>query len=304
MMLNEFDGRILIVDDSPESLKFMAEVIEPRGATVLVAMTGEKALEVVTELIPDVILLDAVMPGIGGFETCRRMKMKSSLKHVPIIFMTGLSDTAHIVEGLKSGGVDYLVKPIAPDELVARIHTHLTISKLAHNAYLAMDEAQRFLAAIDNRGKVLWSTPQATRILDLSIGNGLGSELSFPASLTEWIDDQRNPYYSGPRQFKIAGDTNSQISVSYIGKAGPKEYLLRVIEENFQKSQLKLSKVFGLTGREAEVLTWISNGKSNRDIGTILGLSPRTINKHLEHIHKKLGVENRTTAAAMAINVL
>ena len=88
------------------------------------------------------------------------------------------------------------------------------------------------------------------------------------------------------------------------GKAGPDEFLIRIIEDDFRLTQNKLSEAFGLTSREAEVLAWISSGKSNRDIGTILVLSPRTINKHLERIHRKLGVENRTAAAAMAFHVL
>ena len=304
MTPDELKGRILIVDDSPELLKFLAEVIQPKGATVLIAMTGEKALEVVNEIIPDVILLDAIMPGIGGFETCRRMKLNPVLKNVPIIFMTGLSDTKHIVEGLRSGGVDYLIKPIIPDELVARIRTHLTTAKLAKKAYTAMDEAQRFLVAVAQDGTIVWGTPQANKILKYSLRQSRDSEYAFPRQVMQWIGEQSNPYFSGPRKFNVTNDENCKVFISFVGKTGPKEYLIRVIEEDFEKTQLRLSKAFGLTVREAEVLTWISNGKSNRDIGTILELSPRTINKHLEHIHKKLGVENRTTAAAMAINVL
>ncbi|MGY8791037.1 MAG: helix-turn-helix domain-containing protein, partial [Pseudomonadales bacterium] len=88
------------------------------------------------------------------------------------------------------------------------------------------------------------------------------------------------------------------------GQSGPDEYLLRIIENDFSKIQTRFVKIFGITVREAEVLTWIANGKSNSDIGAILDLSPRTINKHLERIFRKLGVENRTAAAAMALNAL
>ena len=100
-------------------------------------------------------------------------------------------------------------------------------------------------------------------------------------------------------------DTNEhQVLISFVGQSGADEYLLRIIDNDFASIQARLSKVFGLTLREAEVLTWIANGKANRDIGSILDLSPRTINKHLERIHRKLGVENRTAAAAMALNAL
>ena len=106
MTLTKLEGNILIVDDSTDTLKFLAEAIEPSGANILIAMTGEKALEVVTEVIPDVILLDAVMPGIGGFETCKLLKANLNIRHVPIIFMTGLSESEDIVRGLQAGGVD------------------------------------------------------------------------------------------------------------------------------------------------------------------------------------------------------
>ena len=166
MTLNKLDGSILIVDDSTDTLKFLAEVIEPSGANILIAMTGEKALEVVNEIIPDVILLDAVMPGMNGFETCKILKANSDLKHVPIIFMTGLSESEDIVRGLQAGGADYLVKPIIPKELMARIASHLQVSRLTKQAYQAMDVSQRFLTEISNDGSIIWSTPQAGKIIN------------------------------------------------------------------------------------------------------------------------------------------
>ena len=90
---------VLVVDDSPDTLSFLTEAIERSGATVLVAVGGDLALDLVEEITPDIILLDAVMPGMDGFETCRRLKAKGRLAHVPVIFMTGLSETEHIVKG-------------------------------------------------------------------------------------------------------------------------------------------------------------------------------------------------------------
>ena len=295
---------VLIVDDCAETLRYLSEVLESFGAKILIAMTGEMALKVISEKIPDIILLDAVMPGMGGFETCLQIKKNAFVKHIPVIFMTGLANTESIVRGLNVGGVDYLVKPVNGNELVARIKTHIAISKLSQQAYAAMDEAQRFLIAIDDGGQVIWLTPEARRIIKLlgpSIGN-LATHIS--NNLVEWIHRQQSPDFTGPRQLTLLQNNEHQIFISYIGKTGTSEHLARLIEYDFEKARLKLSLTFGLTNREAEVLTWISNGKSDRDIGTILSLSPRTINKHLEHIHKKLGVENRTSAAAMAIGAL
>ena len=304
MTPTSLEGNILIVDDSTDTLKFLAEAIEPSGANILIAMTGEKALEVIDEVIPDVILLDAIMPGIGGFETCRLLKKNSSLKHVPIIFMTGLSESENIVKGLQAGGVDYLVKPIDTKELLARIDTHFQVSQLTKQAYQAMDVSQRFLTEISDEGLILWSTPQAGKIITSVKEIEHMDDFDLELKLKKWVKQISESNYTGLRQLKVSDSENSRVRFSYIGRTDHNGHLIRIVEESFEKNLEKLSNAFGLTSREAEVLSWITNGKSNRDIGTILDLSPRTINKHLEHIHRKLGVENRTSAAAMAMNIL
>ena len=295
---------ILVVDDSPDSLKFLTEVIEDTGATVLVALSGQKSLDVIDQVTPDVILMDAVMPGMDGFETCRQIKKNSAMLHVPVIFMTGLSDTEHIVAGFQAGGVDYLVKPIDPDELIARMQVHLANARLAQSAYVAMDEARRFLIAVNNDGAILWKTLQAGKLIKPFMDADAGSEFQLPEYVKQWLNHQIQTTATSPAQLVLSDTDECQVLISYIGQSGADEYLLRVIENDFASIQARLSKVFGLTSREADVLTWIANGKANRDIGEILELSPRTINKHLERISRKLGVENRTAAAAMALKAL
>ena len=102
----------LIVDDSPETLRLLTDALDGAGMTVMVALDGASAMRIVDQITPDIVLLDAVMPGLDGFETCRRLKRDAGLDHVPIIFMTGLAETEHIVRGLEAGGVDYVTKPI------------------------------------------------------------------------------------------------------------------------------------------------------------------------------------------------
>jgi CheY-like chemotaxis protein len=102
---------VLVVDDSPETLRMLTDAIEEAGMTVLVARESEYALSIIERVVPDVILMDALMPGTDGFQTCRRLKQNKALAHVPVIFMTGLSDTEHIIQGLEAGGVDYVTKP-------------------------------------------------------------------------------------------------------------------------------------------------------------------------------------------------
>src|SRR5690606_35794805 len=108
---------VLVVDDSPEALGFITRALEEAGVSVLVATGGEAALAVAAEVVPDVILMDAVMPRLDGFETCRRLKALPGLAHAPVIFMTALTETEHVVHALESGGVDYLTKPINLEEL-------------------------------------------------------------------------------------------------------------------------------------------------------------------------------------------
>src|SRR3954467_15012958 len=156
---------VLVVDDSPETLRMLTDAIEDAGMTVLVAREGEYALSIIERVLPDIILMDALMPGTDGFETCRRLKQNKALAHVPVIFMTGLSDTEHIIQGLEAGGVDYITKPIVPGELLARIRVHLANARIAHSARLALDVFDRFLLAANQAGQVRWCTPQAGKLL-------------------------------------------------------------------------------------------------------------------------------------------
>src|SRR5690606_21271561 len=116
---------VLLIDDSPEALGFLTEALEQSGYTVLIATSGTTALSIAERITPDIILLDAIMPGMDGFETCQQLKASSTVSQVPVLFMTGLTETEHVVRALDCGGVDYLTKPINVDELRARIKVHL-----------------------------------------------------------------------------------------------------------------------------------------------------------------------------------
>lgn len=278
---------VLVVDDSPETLGFITEAMEADGVIVLVATSGRQALAIAGRVTPDVVLMDAVMPEMDGFETCRSLKAMPALAHVPVIFMTGLSETEHIVRGLASGGVDYLTKPIDLDELRARIRVHLANARANLSAQAALDAAGRHLVALDADGRIVWATPQAARLIDsLGIANAIEAVAA---------DDD------GP--LEVATPDAPPVLLAPLGIAGPGERLYRLARSEAGDADLLRAR-FGLTGREAEVLLWIGRGKTNRDIGEILGLSPRTVNKHLEQIYSKLGVENRASAALKAAGAL
>jgi len=292
---------VLVVDDSPETLSFLTDALEQFGATVLVATEGAQALDLVERITPDIVLMDAVMPGMDGFETTRRLKRNATLAHVPVIFMTGLSETENIVEGLESGGVDYVTKPIVLDELFARIRVHLANARTAQSARHALDTAGRTLLAASRSGEILWCTPQAVKLLEGALPDWTGTTL--PEPLREWLRQvDESGMGAPPPTIPIAGER--RLHFSLLSATGGSEILFRVASDDADGQVAILRRQYAVTGREAEVLLWIAQGKSNRDIGEILGLSPRTVNKHLEQIYQKLGVENRASAAVAALKAL
>jgi DNA-binding response OmpR family regulator len=121
---------ILVVDDKPANLKLLVEYLTRMGLKTLIANNGQNAIEQVQRFPPDLILLDVLMPGLDGFETCRRLKAAEETHEIPIIFMTALADTADKVQGFQAGAVDYITKPFQQEELLARINTHLTLRNL------------------------------------------------------------------------------------------------------------------------------------------------------------------------------
>ena len=297
---------VLVVDDSPETLSLLTDALEAAGATVLVAVEGTNALALVERITPDVILMDAVMPGMDGFETCRQLKRNKSVAHVPVIFMTGLSETEQIVKGLEAGGVDYVTKPISPDELIARIRVHLANARQTHSARAALDAAGRYLLSATREGRVLWSTPQATALLTSITVSPPGDSLTLPEPVRRWLESRKGEAAAAEPdaiELPVEGSTR-RLKLSYVGQIGPEELLLRIVEDDTQPPEQVLKAKLNLTVREAEVLMWLARGKANRDIGEILGLSPRTVNKHLEQIYAKIGVENRAAATALAVTAL
>jgi DNA-binding response OmpR family regulator/DNA-binding CsgD family transcriptional regulator len=289
----------LVVDDSPETLRLLTDALDGAGMTVMVALDGAAAMRIVDQITPDIVLLDAVMPGIDGFETCRRLKRDAGLANVPVIFMTGLAETEHIVRGLEAGGVDYVTKPIVIEEMLARIRVHLGNARLAQSARTALDVSGRFLFAVNRQGNVLWATPQAQKLMSDHQG-AQADDFVLSPSLLQWLEQAR---VKGSAKSQGASlPENPQLRLYYMGETAPNEFLLRLSRESGTALPPEFTSELGLTTREGEVLAWLSKGKTNRDIAQILGLSPRTVDKHLEQIYAKLGVENRTAAAAIAAN--
>lgn len=293
---------VLIIDDIPENLSLLHDALDEAGYTVLVATNGESALQRARQSRPDVILLDALMPGMDGFEVARRLKADFSTQHIPIVFMTGLTETEHVVAAFAAGGADYVTKPIRPQEVLARIAAHMQNARQMKQARSALDAFGQATVALRHKdGRVLWQTPLARRLLHeyFDMPEGLT-----PPRLIEWLAEAQQATRENREPPLLASQHNRRLLASLHdpSKLGHEdEWLLVLHEENHQAAIENLIGAFRLTLREAEVLFWVTKGKTNKDIGDILQTSPRTVNKHLEHVFEKLGVETRTAAANLAL---
>ena len=179
----EEPARVLLVDDEPTNLDLLRQALDGRGYRLLVATSGEDALKVARRARPALVLLDVVMPGIDGFETCRRLKADPQTKGAAVIFLSALAEAREKVRGLEAGAVDFVSKPFQPEEVLARVHTHLTVQRLqaqleSRNAELAreLQVAQELLADARRRveGALVGSSP-AVRALRETIAQRAAS---------------------------------------------------------------------------------------------------------------------------------
>jgi len=301
-MMSSSNNVVLVVDDSIDTIHMLNDVLENEKFTVLVALEGAQALTITQNMRPDIILLDAIMPHMDGFETCKRLKQNPQLADVPIIFMTGLSDSEHIVKGLGAGGVDYVTKPIKTDELIARMRVHLSNAHMSQTARAALDTAGHYLLTINTSGQLRWATPQAYSLFAKAEATLDSTHLQ--EIITQQLRDWLSHKPEAGRQLTLSG-LKIPLAVEIVNLMQGNEYLLRLssVHQIDEDTQL-LKQQFAVTGREADVLIWIAKGKTNREIAQILDMSPRTVNKHLEQIFRKLGVENRTSAAATTLKCL
>lgn len=296
---------VLIVDDTPANLGVVLESLGSAGYRLLVAENGQRALDLLAKQPVDLVLLDVIMPGIDGFTTFARVRANPAWADLPVLFMTAVDDPAQKVRALEAGAVDYISKPVHPPEVLARVRTHLELraarkelekqnAKLEAEIALRSDaEAQlaqsldRALLVIDGDGRVVFRTLRAAHLLHKHLpGHEPGR---FPPELAG-VERRESPHgILLVRRF--ATKDGDPLNVVYLG------------EEHAPPGPAELVAL-GLTPRQAEVLYWIAQGKTNAETSIILGTSPRTIDKHVEQLLERLGVENRLAAAAKANDIL
>lgn len=295
---------VLIVDDVPDNLSVLHDALDESGYTVLLATSGEAALARAAQALPDIVLLDAMMPGMDGFEVARRLKASALTAHIPIIFMTGLTETEYLVAALESGGVDYVTKPIKPKEVMARMAVHLQGARERRQARNALDAfGYASIAVRQSDGSVLWQTPLARGLLERYFE---ASNAIAPPPLRDWLDQCVARIAERQEVAKLTVEKGpAKLIVNLhqqIGDADAGGDWLLVMRESSDIAVIEAIRLsLQLTAREAEVLYWVVKGKTNKDIGDILGSSPMTVKKHLERVFVKLGVETRTAAAGKAL---
>lgn len=295
-------GAILIVDDVLDNLAYLHDALDEYGYTVLVANSGATAIKRARDAQPDLILLDAVMPEMDGFATCKQLKAEADTSHIPVVFMTGLTEAEHVAAGFEAGGVDYVTKPIRPKEVLARIASHLQTAKLMHQARSALDAfGQAAIAITPDDGNIVWQSPLARKWIEQYFPP---SETQVSNKTPEVIFNWIQQLYKSDSAKEVAPALNviknsGRLTFNLADNSSDEQWVVVLTEESDAAQIQALISTFNLTKRESEVLYWAVKGKTNRDIGDILETSPRTINKHLEHVFAKLGVETRTAAASM-----
>ena len=215
--------RVLMVDDNAINLQVLHQTLSDRGYRLLVATNGQQALEIAQKSKPALILLDIMMPGIDGFETCRRLKQDARTRHIAVIFLSALDDTGSKVKGMKFGAVDYIAKPFDPNEVIVRVETHLKIQRLEaqlarRNRQLEADN-QHILAAmnegifgLDIDGMVTFVNPAAVRMTGHTEQDLLGKPLNALGLFGDSVDSlQAHPLHSCLKDGRVCHDEDSEL---------------------------------------------------------------------------------------------
>lgn len=281
---------LLLVDDTPANLSLLLDTLGDAGYDLRIAENGQAALNQLERITPDLILLDVVMPGLDGFAVCRRLKSNPRWSGIPVIFMTVLSDPDEKIRAFEAGAIDYVMKPVHPMEVLAHVRTHLRMRALQKSL------EEELALRLDAEAQLSESLDRAVVLADA------GGRIVFATRLASNLLYKHWPEH--PRQ-KLPPELEHDqgpVRVRRFREAGPKELEMLVLEETGPGPGAL--RALGLSPREAEVLFWVAEGKANADISVILGTSPRTIEKHVEHILSKLSVESRLAAMRSALEVL
>lgn len=284
-------GRVLVVDDTPANLSLLLDALTEAKHEVLVAESGRSALALLEHTTPDLVLLDLVMPGMDGITTCKRVRERSDCSDLPVLFMTAVDEPHQKLRAFEAGALDYITKPVYPPEVLARVAAHLQLR------FLRRSLAEELALRIDAENLLKQSLDRAVVLIDAQ------RQVVFSTRLAE---DLLHKHFAQRVAGTLPpdGELQAVFDVRRLAEAGREDLATYVLTERGDPPGPSALLKLGVTPREAEVLYWIAQGKSNPDIAIILGASVRTVHKHVEHIFQKLSVETRSAAAVTALELL
>jgi DNA-binding response OmpR family regulator/DNA-binding CsgD family transcriptional regulator len=306
---------VMVVDDTPANLEILLGYLTSANYRVLVAENGQRCLDQLERELPDIILLDLMMPGIDGIETCKRIRQRPESANIPIIVVTAADELDQKLEAFEAGAVDFLTKPIQPEEVKARVETHLKIRELQSRLKkqneelsvaieLRMDAEKQLEESLDQalivtnkEYRILFATRKARNLLSTFFDNIVLDQL--PTPIQTWIQSSNSQ-----TPLRLPHPRKGEIEIDNFSPSGPGNIVLLRIEQLGGNAGPKALLELGLTAREAEVLYWIAEGKTNPEIAIILDAALNTVKKHTNNLFAKLGVETRTGAARMALRIL
>jgi DNA-binding response OmpR family regulator/DNA-binding CsgD family transcriptional regulator len=284
---------LLVVDDTPAALGVVCDTLRNGGVRVLLAESGAAAREVLARNHPDLVLLDVMMPGEDGFTVCASLRAHPAWREIPVIFLTAIDDAEQKVRAFAAGAVDYVTKPVHVPELIARVRVQLELRATRRTLETRNHELEAEVAIrLDAEEQLAASLDRAVVVLDRAGITLFATRLAYDL-LAKYF-----PGGSRPASFATGGrfpGGEGALIVRRFAEAGRDDTVLLVLEEEHAPPGPGALIALGLTVRQAEVAYWVAQGKSNAETALILGTSPRTVDKHMERIFQRLGVENRAS---------
>ncbi len=326
MVNNQYSTIVLVVDDTPINLQVLFDTLQQAHYKTLVAQDGISAIEQVSKLKPDIILLDVHMPGIDGFETCRRLKSNPNTNHIPVIFLTASTETVDKVRGFDVGGVDYLTKPIDPPEVLARINTHLTLRNLreqlevrneelsgevstyatdlqseVEKRRLYQRERQELLHNVSQQSEsiqqlaaqVMAEHRQQNQLLGQNLQQDIAANLNLLQAMLIELDSGLNASPPAPPEPLVESLEQGLLLLSQTQQQ-LQQIIKRLILTSSTEQKIWATPLESLSQREREVLRLIAQSKTHQEIGNLLNISPKTVGVYRWRIMRKLNVENVT----------
>jgi len=270
---------IMVVDDNPDSLKLLSDILSEQGFQVRQALNGQLALAAAKQQSPDLFILDIRMPEMDGFELCRQLKNEATTCSVPVIFISGLNDSADKVKAFDIGGQDYITKPFEDTEVLARVKLHLEVSSMRKNLENIVQQRTINLEESNTALKVLLEHRSSERE-------------KFEENALSHIRSLVSPYLERLKNTDLDSQQSSLLDIVEVN----------LLEITSQFSGTLYSSSLGLTRREMEVAALIKTGKTNGEISTLISISDHSVSFHRQNLRKKLGLLGRKVNLVAYLN--